>query len=221
MPNPGDLEAGLRQVMRERENGTTLEETSRDHSSDSLQHLATSTATPAAPTMRQRQSNHLNGMTPLGGDEDNSRLTPTSSPEMQHISRTPSDGSVQGQSTPPQVEVTSPIDMGRLSRVPSYNTANASNLLNLDPISQALPTYACATSSLPTIAESRSRAGSSASSQSSDAQRRSSPTVTGPSGDGPGGLYSAPRAGGVYGSPHIFDDPMRRISIMRNMFSNR
>ena len=213
-PNPGDLEAGLRQALQEREDGR-LEETNHEHSSDSLQHLSTS----PTPAVRQPPPPHVTGMTPLTGDEEHPRLSATSSPEMQHISRAPSDGSSHG----PGAEEAgiSPIDMGRLSRVPSYNTANSSNILNLDPISQALPTYSSVTSSLPTIQESRSRSGSSASQNQPASQvRRPSPPQTGLSSDPRSGHHTS-RIGGVYGSPQTFDDPMRRISLMRSMFASR
>jgi len=211
MPNPGDLEAGLRQLMRERER---LEETNQDHSNENLQHLSPNSAS----AMRRQQPERISGMTALNADEEHPRLSPASSPEMQHISRTPSEEAI-----PPAIEETPPtppIDMGRLSRVPSYNTANASNILNLDPISQALPTYASLSSSaLPTIHESRSRSASrtSVNRQSNPAAQRRPPAVRGVSS----GLQHSAMVGGVYGPPNTFDDPMRRISLMRNMFSNR
>lgn len=207
MPNPGDLEAGLRQALREREDSPT---DPHSHSSENLSSLGTSAGTGlSAPQMRSQlsqQSVHM-AMTPLNADDDPSRSSPVSSPEMQHISPTISNSSQE--ILPPEP----PIDMGRLSRVPSYNTANASNILNLDPITNALPTYATATS-LPAIPESRSRANS----QTSERPTASRGVST---GDVSAAVRNAGGVGSVYGSPQTFDDPMRRIHMMRHLFSNR
>ena len=222
MPNPGELEAGLRQALRERNEDGRLEETNHNRSSENLG-LSTSPASAG----RHQHPNQVAGMTPLNGDEDHPRLTPTSSPEALHISRTPSEGSLN--TNPPTAEepiVSTPLDMGRLSRVPSYNTANSSNILNLDPISQTLPTYASAMSSLPPIPESRSRSGSSATLNSLADQRIQRPSLAVPRGSPAtdirrSGPRHGPQVSSAYATPQTFDDPMRRISLMRHMFSSR
>jgi len=173
------------------------------------------------------------GMTPLQEeDNENTGVSPVSSPEMQHISPTPSHSS----SNPPDEF----IDMGRLSRVPSYNTANSANLLNMDQsMTTGLPSYAYATSSVPTPnsnlavipehASSRSRSGSSASSTQQsipETPRTTSTDTSSTTTDAP--IFRVTPTGGItnslvpsYGSPQSFDDPLRRISLMRNLFSSR
>ena len=158
MPNPGDLEAGLHRALQEQ--NAEDPESLPDTSSESLNALPSTsgsiTPTASAPIVRpqnSQQSTDITGTTPLNGDDENIRLTRTSSPEMQHISPTMSNGSSHG-SSHSVVPATSEdyIDMRRLSRVPSYSAANAS-VLNLDPITNALPTYTLATSNLPVIPE--------------------------------------------------------------------
>jgi len=235
MPNPGDLEAGLRQALREREDNHSPIEP-HDRSSDNLQALAASsgstTPTYTAPPMRSQGSQQgLLGMTPLQEEEsENTSGSPVSSPEMQHISPTPSHSS----SNPPDEF----IDMGRLSRVPSYNTANSANLLNMDQsMTTGLPSYAYATASvvnsnlsvIPEHASSRSRSGSSASStqQSVPETPRTTSTSSSNTATAPT-VLRVTSTGGItnslvqsYGSPQTFDDPLRRISLMRNLFSSR
>src|SRR5271155_2793169 len=241
MPNPGDLEASLHQALLERNaQEPRLEDSAaHDHSSDSLHAMgaASGATTPnhVVPTMRQQvsqQSVNVPGTTPSNSDDEHPHLSPTSSPEMQHISPTMSNGSQSSIVISPPED--SYIDMGRLSRVPSYNTANSSNILNLDPITNALPTYANAMSTLQVIPEQpRSRSGSSASNHSRHSRhgryspepqepRRPAPAVRGAStGDMQSGFGHVGRIGSVYGAPQTFDDPMRRISLMRSLFSSR
>lgn len=188
MPNPGELEAGLQQALRER---NEEHYSSHDHSTENLTSLgAATTSLPGRPSYP-----NLRPMTPLHGDEEHPRLTPTSSPEMQHISPTHSMSSEER------------IDMGRLSRVPSYNTANSANILNLDPITNALPTYANAMATIPErdpghSPEERPPARRGDSSNPVEGAVR----TNGPVGD-------------IYGTPQTYDDPMRRIRMMR--FLNR
>lgn len=189
MPNPGDLEAGLQQALRERNEES---EPSHEHSSESLISLG---VTPNSLPMGSSSSNHM-AMTPLNGDEEHSRLTPTSSPEMQHISPTHSHSSDER------------INMGRLSRVPSYNTANSANILNLDPINNALPSYAKA---MATIPERDSL------SHSPEERPASSRGIS--HGEGGATMRTGGPIGNVLGAPQTFDDPMRRILMMR--FLNR
>ena len=189
MPNPGDLEAGLRQALRERNEEP---EPSHEHSSESLNSLG---ATSNSHPVRSPCSSQM-AMTPLNGEEEHPRLTPTSSPEMQYVSPTHSHSSDER------------IDMGRLSRVPSYNTANSSNILNLDPINNALPTYANAMATIPEWESlgHNSEERSTARRQNPNGERASAAATRGP-------------VGNRYGTPQTFDDPMRRILMMR--FSNR
>jgi len=233
MPNPGDLEASLHQALREQRNSEEprLEDSSgHDHSSDSLHGMgaANGGTSASAPMMRQQtsqQSVNVPTVAPSTGDDEHPHLSPTSSPEMQHISPTTSNGSQSSVVISPPND--SYIDMGRLSRVPSYNTANSSNILNLDPITNALPTYANAMSTLEVIPEQpRSRSGSSASNHSRHSpesqSRRPPPAVGGVSTEGmQTGFGNVGRIQSVYGAPQTFDDPMRRISLMRSLFSNR
>lgn len=147
-------------------------------------------------------------MTPLDADEtrgEEPNITPTSSPDMQHLSPTSSSGDLHA--TFPSDEY---IDMGRLSRVPSYNTANSSNILNLDPITNALPTYANATSStqLPVIPEqSRSRSSSMSRASRSTEDLQVAPLA----------LTSMNGRNHVYGSAQNVDD--RPFRMMRHLFS--
>jgi arrestin-related trafficking adapter 4/5/7 len=190
MPNPGDLAAGLRQALRERNEDP---EPSHEHSSESLISLG---AAPNPLPARSPYSTQMT-MTPLNGDEEHPRLTPTSSPEMQHVSPTLSHSSDER------------IDMGRLSRVPSYNTANSSNILNLDPINNALPTYANAMATIP----ERESAGHSP-------EERPVARTQNSSREGGAAIRTGGQVGNVYGTPQTFDDPMRRILMMR-FSSNR
>ena len=236
MPNPGDLEASLHQALREQRNAPeprSEDSSGRNRSSDSLHGMggASGGTTPphyVAPMMGQQlsqQSVNVPRMTPLTGDNEHPHLTPTSSPEMQHISPTTSNGSQSSIVISPPNDAY--IDMGHLSRVPSYTTANSSNILNLDPITNALPTYANAMSTLQVIPEQpRSRSGSSASShsrRSAESQPRRPPSaVRGvPTENMQTGFADVGRIGSVYGAPQTFDDPMRRISLMRSLFSSR
>ena len=230
MPNPGDLEASLHQALREQndEEPRLEDSTSHSHSSDSLPNT---TPNHTAPTMRpqfSQQSVSAPGISPPTSDDELPHLTPVSSPEMQPISPISSNGSQSSTITsPPPNEGFSYIDLGRLSRVPSYNAANSSNLLNLDPITNALPTYASATSTLDVIPEqTRPRSASSGSNysrHSPDSQvRRPSPSNRGVStGDIQSGFGSVGRIESMFGVPQTFDDPMRRVSLMRSLFSNR
>jgi len=235
MPNPGDLEASLHEALREQNaEEPRFEHSARNNnSSDSIHAMgaASGATTPnyAAPMMGQQisqQSTNVPEITSVDGDEELPQLTPVSSPEMQHISPTTSNGSQSSIVISPPDD--SYIDMGRLSRVPSYNTANSSNILNLDPITHALPTYAKAMSTLQVIPEqTRSRSGSLASNHSrpsSEAQpvRRPASTVRGLStGEMQSGLGNVGRIESVYGAPQTFDDSMKRISLMRSLFSSR
>jgi len=230
MPNPGDLEAGLHRALQE-QNAEDPE--SLPDPSESLNALASTsgsiTPTASAPIVRpqnSQQSTHITGTTPLNGDDEGIRLTRTSSPEMQHISPTMSNGSSHG-SSHSVVTATSEdyIDMRRLSRVPSYSAANAS-VLNLDPITNALPTYSLATSNLPVIPEQPlSRPGSTTSRPSTS--RRPEARVRRPPpaarevfpGDTASGFWNVGRIRSMYGAPRTLDDPVRRMSLM-SLFSS-
>lgn len=230
LPHPGDIEAGLHQALQER--NAEDAESSHDTSSENSNVLAsTSGPTNSAPIMRpqnSQQSAHTTDTTSLNGDDEDIRLTPISSPEMQNISRTPSNGSSRGSSHSVATSASEDyIDMGRLSRVPSYSTANSS-VLNLHPINTGLPTYSLATSNLPTIPEqSRSPSESVTSRRSSSSTpearvRRTSTVAVGVStSDTASGFRNDARIRSVYGVPQRFDDPMKRISLMRMFFSSR
>jgi arrestin-related trafficking adapter 4/5/7 len=161
MPSPVDLEAGLRQALRERnDEEPQSDSSSRQNSSENLNVLPSTSgaATPlqSAPSMEaqnSQQSANITITTSLSDDDEHPHLSPTSSPEYQHISRTQSSDSISVLSLAPSNAF---LDVHRLSRVPSYRTANSSNILNLNPIAHTLPTY----SALETIPErplSRSR----------------------------------------------------------------
>jgi hypothetical protein len=232
MPHPGDLEAGLHRALRQRNAGDpeSLHDTASESGSVLASMSGSTTPTHSAPMRRQsfQQSTDITRMTSLNEDDENVPLSRTSSPEMLHISPTVSNDSSLGSShsvaTPASEDY---IDMGLLSRVPSYSTANSS-ILNLDPITNTLPTYALATSNLPTISEeARSRSGSQTSRRSSG--RSPEAPVQGPApterrmtiGDIWSRFQNVGRIRSVYGGPHNFDDPMRRISLMRSLFSSR
>jgi hypothetical protein len=216
MPHPRDLEASLHRALQEQ--NTLAPE--YDHSSD-----APSSSGSITPTHSLSITRPVTGIAPLNGDDDNDNyLSPLSSPELQHITPTISIGSSRSALTLTSEEL---IDVDRLSRVPSYDTANSS-VLNLDPITNALPTYASATSNLAVIPErSRSRPGSIAStpvaSRSPSAGVQQPPPINRdePAGNISNGFANVGRIASVYGAPHTFDDPMRRISLMRTLFSSR
>ena len=227
MPHPEDLEASLHRALQEQR----VEEPEHDHSSEGLypHALASGSTTPthSAPMMRPQSSQQSTGaidITPLNGDEEDDHLSPTSSPEMQHLTLTTSNDSSSAASTLASEEY---IDMGRLSQVPSYTTANSS-VLNLDPITNALPTYAFATSHLAVIPEqSQSRRGSISSthtaSRSSESRVRQRPrtVLVTSSRDIASGCRNVGRIGSVYGASQSFDDHMRRISFRRSIFASR
>lgn len=144
---------------------------------------------------------------PLIIDEDQPRLTPTSSLETQDVLLSPSEN---GSNTAIPSSHEEYLDVRRLSRVPSYDAANWANTINLDPIASALPTYA---ETLSTIPESESQSESTSSGRRSDELPQLSTRGVSPS------RMRSGRSMSVYGS--AFDDPMRRISLMRNLFSSR
>lgn len=227
MPHPGDLEAILHRALQER----NVEEPEHDHSLEGFNpHDSASgstTPTHSAPMMRpqsSQQSTGANDMTPLNGDEEHDNLSTTSSPEMPHLTPTTSNDSFSAASTSASEEY---IDMDRLSQVPSYTTANSS-VLNLDPITNALPTYASATSNLAVIPEQpQSRRESISSthttSRSPESRVRQRPrTVLFPSSrDIASGCRNVGQIRSVYGAPQSFDDHMRRISFRRSLFASR
>lgn len=225
MPHPGDLEASLHRALQQQ----STEQPELDHSSERLTALASTsgstTPTQIAPIMRpqsSQQSAQVIGMTPWNGDDDQNNLSPTSSPEMQHITPTISNDSSHAPSSASEEY----IDMGRLSQVPSYNTANSS-VLNLDPITNALPTYASAMSYLPVIPEqTRSRSESMTSrrtaSRSPEARARPPPTARRVSSVNITSEFrNSGTIGSVYEASQTFDDSIRRISLMRSLFSSR
>jgi len=227
MPHPGDLEASLQRALQER----SVEEPEHDHSLEDLNTHASATGsttpTHSGPMMSTQNSQLPSGavdITPLNGDEELPALSPTSSPEMQYLTPTMSNDSSSAASTSASEEY---IDMGRLSQVPSYTTANSS-VLNLDPITNALPTYASATLNLSVIPEQpQSRLESISSkhsaSRSAESRVRQRPrTALFPSSrDIASGFQNVGELGNVYGAPQAFDDPMRRISLMRSIFASR
>ena len=227
MPHPGDLEASLHRALREQ----NAEQPVHHHSSESLNVLmnASGSTTPihSVPIVRRQmsqQSADFNGMTPWNEDEDHDHLSPASSPEMPNISPTPSNGLSRTISISASDEY---ITMGQLSRVPSYKTANSS-VLNLHPITNMLPTYDSAMSNSSIFSEqTRSRSESVASSTRSASRspearaQRPPPTVRARSTESiTTRCQNAGRIGSVYGVPQTFDDPMRRISLMRGLFSS-
>jgi hypothetical protein len=226
MPNPGDLEAGLHRALRERNDA---EQPDHDSSTESLPALAVSTgSTPTHGSSTPRPIPGVQGITPVNADEDRHRLTPLSSPETQHISPTPSNSSHVSLPIITRSSSDEYIDVSWLSRVPSYKTANSS-IPNLGPISNALPSYTTVVSSSPPTSslsnQPRSRAGSDASSRSrspeSQRPRRPPPAARTPSVPQMTTGVSSSGVRSVYGSAQTFDDPMRRISLMRSIFSHR
>jgi hypothetical protein len=208
MPNPGDLEAGLRQALRERsrdDTGTSPQDHDHTFYTGRSPASVSGSTTPTFIAPVSRPNPQITVMTPLNDDTEH-RVTPTSSPEMQHLTPTSSNGSLNISPASSDEQ----IDMGRLSRVPSYNTANSS-ILNLDPINNSLPTYANATSSthLPVIQEQTRSRSSSTSSRSSGVQ----------AGDMRSGLRSVGAVGSVYGSSQGIEE-MRHFGMMRNLFSS-
>ena len=227
MPNPGDLEAGLHRALRERNDA---EEPDHD-SAESLPVLTISTGSTPTHSSSTPRPIPIQGMTPMNAEEDHHRLTPVSSPETQHISPTPSNSSHVSLPIITRTSSDEYADVSWLSRVPSYKTANSS-IPNLDPISNALPSYTTVVSSPPSSSslnamrnQPRSRAGSNASSRShspdSQRPRRPPPAARTPSVPPMNTGVSSSGVRGVYGSAQAFDDPMRRISLMRSIFSHR
>ena len=219
MPNFGDLEAGLHRAMRERHGD---EESNHECSSDSLYVLASTSrlTTPAhsTPTLQVQTTNVFDEITPLNGDDEPVRLSPISSPEMQHISPTISSNSSHYASE-------DYIDLGQLSRVPSYTTANSA-VLNLDPITVAPPTYASATTIIPDQSPSRpGSAGASRHSPSCGLERAATQPNYSPapllvsSGDLAGGFSNVGHIGIVYDAPQTFKGLLKRLSVM-SIFSD-
>jgi len=224
IPNPEDLEAGLHRVMWEQNTG----DPDHESSSENLPALATSSGiirTHASLNPRPSTSS-FQGMTPLNAEEEHPRLTPVSSSETQHISPSPSNSS---HISLPYITRTSSdeyVNRSSLSRVPSYKTANSS-ILNLDPISNALPSYTAVVYDRPSSSslniprtEPRSRAGSNASSRSQSPARRPLPNDSASSVPQMNTGVSNNGMGSVYGSAQNFDDRTRRLSLMRSIFSH-
>jgi arrestin-related trafficking adapter 4/5/7 len=146
MPSPVEIEASLRQAMQEQDDEEPqLGSSSRAHSSESLNIITSesgvTTPLPSAPFMQAQDSQQSSPVTitiAQTDDEEHTRLSPTPSLEMQHISRIQSDASSSTVSLPLSNGF---LDISRLSRVPSYRTANSSNVLNFDPSTHSLPTY--------------------------------------------------------------------------------
>lgn len=229
MPNPEDLEAGLHRALRERnaEGPESIHNTSSENLNVFASTSGSMTSTQSAPITgppNSEQSTDITRTTPLNEDDQRVRLTRTSSPEMQHISPTTSNGSPNGSSYSVVTSTSEDyIDMRRLSCVPSYSAANSS-VLNLDPITNALPTYALATSNLPVISEQPGLQATSTTprrltNHSSEARVQGPPPTARPvsTGDTASGFRIVGRIGSVYGAPH---DPMRRFSMMRSLFAS-
>ena len=224
IPNPGDLEAGLHRAIREQ----NTDDLDHDSSSENLSALATSSRTsPTHASLTTRPSaSSFQGMAPLSAEEEHPRLTPVSSPEIQHISPSPSNSSYVSLPTITRTASDEYVNVSSLSRVPSYKAANSS-ILNLDPISNALPSYTAVVSRPPssssiniTRTQPRSRAGSNASSRSHSPARRQLSADRAPSVTQMNTGVSSNGVGSVYSAAQTFDDPMRRISLMRCIFSH-
>jgi hypothetical protein len=220
-PNPGELEAGLRQAMQERNRAPPRRTSSDSLSVHGSDRPASRFNTP--PLIIQNHSSpSLNSLSD-STDGENSRVTPISSPGSQHLSPTTSIDSLHAD--PSGFALPEPyIDVKRLSRVPSYNTANSATAFNLDAAGNGLPTYAQTLAVIPE-ATSRSRSASVASSILRTPEEEVSQvplnSETLENGNTMSQIPTNVQAGGAFGSPKQFDDPMKRIGLIRGLFPLR